>query len=476
MVLKDFDSFLDAPGPVSDAALDELLEFLGVKAHGPAEEWWATRVDAAAEAGAARLIAALAHEDAAVRRVTTCVLCYCYESGVADAVRAIVPADEATRLGLHIVLGTHEGWSPEGDELARFGSAFGALLGSNPHPDMLGALESCIGWPGRVLAELPWAEPGWDTPVRAVDDLLDRAPELHVPWLLALAGDHAPALADSALRRGDPALVEPYGLALLDHPDVEVRRAAVHRLGRWKFDGHLDAAAALLPDPDLGDAALDVLTRADDPRALPRLRELLQEPPDHRLRVVAGLGADLVPDVLAQLARPLPPERAAILVEVTANWGDLLERPEVAALLGRLTSGLFEDPACEAAVIRICHKLSLRRRIGAGLRDRLRVLATCPSLRVRQHAQFALLETGETEWLVPVLIAEITGHPVRTGLPGPHNGNFGKRADTTACAWLGRLGPVAAEALPVLRALMAETEEPGEAREAAAEAHRRISS
>ncbi|MBN6042050.1 HEAT repeat domain-containing protein [Amycolatopsis sp. 195334CR] len=459
MVVRDFDAFLDAPGQVSHEAMDELLEFLGIEARGPAEEWWATRVDAAAEAGRDRLIAALAHENPAVRRVTTCVLCYCYEPGVADAVRAVVPADEGTRLGLHIVLGTHEGWSPEGDELARFGSAFGALLGSHRHPDMLGPLASCAGRPGEVLAELPWAEPDWDTPVRAVDELLDRAPELHVPWLLALAGDHAPELADFALRRGDPVLVEPYGLGLLEHPDVEVRRAAVRRLGRWKFDGHLDAVAALLPDPDLGDAALDTLTRADDRRALPRLRALLDDPADPRLRVVAGLGAELVPDVVARLDGPRAPE----LVEVAANWGALLDRPEVAAWLGRLSE--------EAAVIRFCRRVALRRRIGDELRDQVRVLATGPSLRVRQHAQFALLETGETEWLVAVLIAEIVEHPVRTGRPGPHNGNYGSRADTTACAWLGRLGPVAVEAVTVLRSVVAEA---GEASAAAAEALQRI--
>ncbi|MFI6025705.1 hypothetical protein [Amycolatopsis magusensis] len=266
MVIRDFDSFLDAPGPVSDDALDELLEFLGIEPAGPDEEWWATRVDAAAEAGTARLLPALAHENPAVRRVTTCVLCYCYEPEVADAVRAVCAAhvtDEPTRLGLHIVLGVHAGFSPAGDELARFGSAFGALLDSNPRPDMLGALT-----PSPVLADLPWAEPGWDTPLGAVDSLLARAPGLHLPWLLAMAGpESVPVLADSALRHGDPSLVEPYALAPLRSPDLGTRRAALQRLSRWEFDGRLDAAAGFLDDPDLRDLAVDVLAAAGDRRA-----------------------------------------------------------------------------------------------------------------------------------------------------------------------------------------------------------------
>jgi hypothetical protein len=55
-----------------------------------------------------------------------------------------------------------------------------------------------------------------------------------------------------------------------------------------------------------------------------------------------------------------------------------------------------------------------------------------------------------------------------------HNGNHGWRSDSTACALLGRIGPAAAEAVPVLRSMLAETGAPGEARPEAAEAYWRI--
>ncbi len=461
---EDFDWFLDAPGPVSDRAMSALLSFLNLDP-APDDEWWATRVLAAA--ASPLLPAALAHEDVEVRRVATCVLCY-----ARTAPTVVESDDEATRLGLAVVAGVHRGWCPDDDDVRRFGSAFGALLARRPDPGMRDALTAVLDEPGRLLTALPWAEPGWDTPASAVAELLDRAPPLRTPWLVVMARrapELAAELADAAMYDGAPELLEPYGLALLARPDDDVRRRAIRRLARWRRPAYQDAVAALLPDP----TALEVLADLGDERCLPHLVDLVDRGED-RLRVGFRLGAALVPHVVRRLAGPLPPQHTATLLQAAGAWGDppVFERAEAADAVGRLTD--LGDPDVVSALCEICLRLSMRRALSPAMRERLRTLATGPSLRVRQYAQFALLEAGEREWLVPVLIKEITDHPLRTGRPGPHNGTYGWRADATACAWLGRIGPAAAAALPVLSAMAAETDEPGEARADAAEAYDRI--
>lgn len=82
----------------------------------------------------------------------------------------------------------------------------------------------CTSGAGAVLTALPWAEPGWDDPVPAVDSHLHRMPDLHVEWLLAVAARHpdqTPALADSAARTENARLVEPRASA----PDATMRGA-----------------------------------------------------------------------------------------------------------------------------------------------------------------------------------------------------------------------------------------------------------
>lgn len=463
---EDFDWFLDAPGPVSDRAMSVLLAFLRLDPPQD-DEWWATRVLAAA--ASPLLPAALAHEDVEVRRVATCVLCYARTAPPTDQDRE---TDEPTRLGLAIVDGVHHGWHAEGDDVRRFGSAFGALLARRPDPRMHDALTAVLDEPGRLLTALPWAEPGWDSPANAVADLLDRAPALRTPWLRAMAvraPELAAELADAAMYDGSPELVEPYGLVLLARQDDDVRRRAIHRLSRWRHPAYREAVAALLPDP----TALEVLAALGDRRCLPHLVDLVERA-DERLRVGFRLGAELAPHVLRRLATPLPPAHAATLLQVAGAWGDppVFERDEAAAAVDRLSD--LTDPDVVGALCEICLRLSMRRAMSPAMRQRIRALATGPSLRVRQYAQFALLEAGEREWLVPVLVKEITDHPVRTGGSGPHNGTYGWRADATACAWLGRLGAVAVSALPVLGAMAAETGEAGEARADAAEAYERI--
>lgn len=469
-VTGDFDFFLDAPGEVSDRDMDALLAYLGIEVTLSAHDvdWWAGRVAAAAEAGPARLLAALSEKD--LRRIAAFTLTYCLEPVPLDGIEI---DDVPTRLALHIAAGGQDGWAPDGDDLARFGRAFGALLVKRPaEPGMVAALMLCAGAPGETLTALPWAEPEWDTPVMAVDSLLHRAPAAHVEWLHAMAArhpDHAPALADSAARTEDTTLVEPYGIALLAHHDIGVRRAAVGRLSRrWRTDAYQDAVAALLTDADLAGAATDKLAALLDRRCLPLLVERVARLDG--LRFAHPFGAELLPHVLAKLAEPLPPKAAADLLLAAAPWGEppLLMRPEAAALVARLR----RLPDADGPLINIAHRISLWQRVSDEMRTQLRVLATDLPLRVRQHAQWALLETGETDWLVPVLLREITAHPVRTGADGPHRSGHGWRADATACAWLGRLG--ATEAVPVLRALLSETGEPGAARPAAALAYWRI--
>jgi hypothetical protein len=270
-VTADFDFMVDEPGPVSGHAIDALLSFLGIEVTPPKYEyeWWAERVAAAATADPDRLLSALSTTE--LSRIAAFILTYSADPGPLDGVR---PGDEPTRLALHIASGVHHGWAP-GDDLASFGRAFGVLLASRPvEPDMVAALMLCTGAPGETLAELPWAEPGWDVPVLAVDSLLLlRAPAAHVEWLLAMAIHHpaeAPALADSAERTRDVTLVEKYGIALLAHEDASVRRAAVGRLSRrWHTDAYQDAVAALLTDPEVGDAAVDRLAHLGDRRARP---------------------------------------------------------------------------------------------------------------------------------------------------------------------------------------------------------------
>ena len=462
---EDFDWFLDAPGPVSDRAMSVLLSFLGLDP-APDDEWWTTRV--AAATASPLLPSALAHEDIEVRRLATCVLCY-----ARTAPATLDADDEPTRLGLAIVSGVHHGWRPDGDDVRRFGAAFGALLARRPTAGMHDALTAVLDEPGRLLTALPWAEPGWDTPANAVADLLDRAPEVRRPWLRAMADRGGPVLADeiadAAMYDGAVEFVEPYGLALLDRPDDDIRRRAIRRLSRWRQPAYQDAVAKLLPDP----TALEVLADLADERCVPYLMDLADQGSE-RLRIGFRLGAELAPHVLDRLASPLPPAHTATLLQTAGAWGDppIFERDEAADAVGRLTD--LTDPDVVSALCEICLRLSMRRAMSDPMRARLRVLATGPSLRVRQYAQFALLEAGEREWLVPVLVREITEHPVRTGRAGPHNGTYGWRADATACAWLGCIGKDAVSALPVLSAMAAETGEAGEARADAAEAYERI--
>ena len=471
-VVADFDYNLDAPGPVSHRAMDALLAYLGIEIEEePHEmEWWAERITAAAEADPTRLLAALSIKD--LSRIAAFMLVYCADPGTLAHLEV---DDEPTRLALHIAAGVHGGWSPDGDDLARFGRAFGTLVGSRPAtPDMLPVLMLCTGAVGETLEELPWAEPTWNDPVFAVDDKLRRTPELRVEWLLAMAARHpdeALKLADGAARTGDTRLVEAYGISLLAHDDLAVRRAAVGRLSsEWRTDEYQDAVAALMTDPELGDDATNRLAALKDRRSLPQLVERVDRLPS--LRSAQVFGAELVPHVLRRLAEPLPPKLAADLLITAARWGEppLLMRREAAELVTRLRRA----EGAHGALTEICLRVSWWQRASDAMRAELRVLATEMPVRVRQHAQSALLAAGEKEWLVPVLLREITEHPVRTGADGPHNGGYGWRADDTACVCLGQLGAAAKPAIPVLQTLLTETGEPGEARPAAAEAYWRI--
>jgi hypothetical protein len=388
-VTSDFDFYLDAPSAAWDRAMDALLAFLDIEVvEKPHEmEWWAVRIAAAAEAGPARLLAALSTED--LRRIAAFMLSYCADPGPLDDV---LVDDEPTRLALHIATGVHRGWRPTDDDLAAFGRAFGALLVSRPvTPDMLAALTLCAGAPGRTLTDLPWAEPEWDTPIAAVDDLLHRAPEAHAEWLRTVPVAMRPALADSAARTEDVSLVEPYGIALLAHENVEVRRAAVGRLSRrWRTDAYQDAVAALLTDPDLADAATDKLAELSDHRCLPRLVDRVNRL--ESLRYAHGLGAELLPHVLRKLAEPLPAKAATDMLLTAAQWGDppLLMRPEAAELVARLR----KDPEAHGCLMNICHRVALARSMSQEMRAELRVLATEFPTRVRQRAEYALHEAG----------------------------------------------------------------------------------
>ncbi|GAB3878084.1 hypothetical protein GCM10029964_028220 [Kibdelosporangium lantanae] len=449
-VIEDFDSYLDSPGAASDRAMDKLLAYLGItldaSTDAVAMEWWSSRVGAAAES--TRLTDALAHEDVEIRRIAAFVLTY---RGGGTYVEV---DDVPTRLALAIAGGTDAT-----DALARFGDAFGALLTKRAVP-AVDALLLCHGEPGAVLTKLPWADPEWQTPVEAVEELLDRFPEVHAAWLRMVAErepERVPELADAAAKTGAQDLMGPYGISLLHHPDPEVREKAIYR--DWRSDAYQEAVAALLDDPEVGLSAADRLAWLGDRRALPHLVGQVERV--GRLARCGEFGAELLPYVI----RRLDDEPSADLLLDAALWGEpkLLHRPEAAAVVGRLTD--------EDDLVRVILRVGQWKPISPEMRSQLLYLATASdSLRVRQNAQSALLNAGETVWLVPVLVKEILRHPVRTGADGPWTTDMGWRADALACSWLGRIGPAAHEAVPVLTAMLTETGEAGKAREDAAKA------
>ncbi|GGX45298.1 hypothetical protein [Streptomyces noursei] len=149
VVYRDFDVDLDEPGSRSAAALDALLDDLGVP---EGEGWtlvgpWAEQLSRALAAGVPALLRRFAHPDVAVRRMVPVVLAY-----AAAPADVIVPAirehslhatDPAVRLGLLVVLGRYADHPDVSAQLCRclrgepadaLGAALGLLLRPAPGP------------------------------------------------------------------------------------------------------------------------------------------------------------------------------------------------------------------------------------------------------------------------------------------------------------------------------------------------------
>ncbi|SHM22107.1 hypothetical protein [Streptomyces yunnanensis] len=336
VVYRDFDVDLDEPGSRSGAALDALLDDLGVP---EGEGWalvgaWAEQLSRALAAGVPALLRRLAHPDVAVRRMVPVVLAY-----AAAPADAIVPAirehslhapDPAVRLGLLVVLGRYADRPDVRAQLRRclrgepadaLGAALGLLLRPAPQPGgapavvgsgapstadgagpvedaVVDALALCGGEAGAALGELAWCDPEWAGavpygPVDVVDSWLVGAPEVRSRWLtlmLAALGDGrldavaARVLVEAADRlcAADSTRYACHAAAvgaLLDHPDPAVRRAAVSTNYLHTCGSYLDALAvaasgpAARRDPGVAQAALARLARRGDRRCLAGLRE-----------------------------------------------------------------------------------------------------------------------------------------------------------------------------------------------------------
>ncbi|MFD5541079.1 HEAT repeat domain-containing protein [Streptomyces sp. NPDC127079] len=197
--------------------------------------------------------------------------------------------------------------------------------------------------------------------------------------------------------------------------------------------------------PSLG-GPLKALARSGDPRAVPALAQLLAGPV-----VPAGLGFEVVH--LGRAAAPLAPalrhrlgrvpldapdaaERAAPMLAAVTALADTAAVPEVLRLLRGAPDGLG---AREALVGQAVGALDA---LGSAARAAVPVLRGLLSTRHAAGAAGALwVAEGDADAVLPVLMRELAlgrGRGVRT-----------------AAEQLGRLGPVARDALPALRALAA---------------------
>ncbi|MGG2460971.1 hypothetical protein ACO0M4_14315 [Streptomyces sp. RGM 3693] len=395
VVHRDFDVDLDEPGGRSGAALDALLDDLGVP---EGAGWalvgaWAERLSRALAAGVPALLRRLSHPDAAVRRVVPVVLAY-----------ADVPADEivpgihehsrhapdpAVRLGLLVVLGRYADQPAVRAQLHRclrgepadaLGAALGLLLrpvtgagggassgdGSGAVGDeVVEALALCGGEAGAVLGELAWCDPEWagSVPygsVDTVDSWLAPAPAVRSRWLTLMLAALRDGRLDATAARvlvvaadrlcaADPERYACHAAAvgaLLDHPDPTVRRAAVATNYLAVYGGYLDALAVAASgpaagrDPAVAEAALARLARRGDPRGVPGIRERVAAGTARsELLCTAGeLAGELWPAVRDRLGKDLPAAEVCALLTGTEQWragGPAV--PEVVAVLERLS-------------------------------------------------------------------------------------------------------------------------------------------
>ncbi|MFE4023476.1 hypothetical protein ACFXPZ_39815 [Streptomyces sp. NPDC059101] len=401
VVHRDFDVDLDEPGSRSGAALDALLDGLGVP---EGEGWtlvgeWAERLSRALAAGVPELLRRLSHPDAAVRRMVPVVLAY-----AAAPADEIVPGirehlrhatDPAVRLGLLVVLGryaeqpavrTHLHRCLRGEPAEELGAALGLLLrpatrggaagvgdgvasvgdgGEAVGDEVVEALALCGGEAGAVLGELAWCDPEWAGsvpygPVDTVDSWLAPVPAVRSRWLtLMLAALRDGRLAAPAARvlvaaadrlcAADPERYACHAAAvgtLLDHPDPTVRRAAVATNYLAAYGGYLDALAAAASgpaagrDPEVAEAALARLARRGDARGVPGIRERVAAGTARaELLCTAGeLAGELWPAVRDRLGQDLPAAEICALLTGTEQWrAGGPAVPEVVAVLERLS-------------------------------------------------------------------------------------------------------------------------------------------
>jgi HEAT repeat protein len=264
---------------------------------------------------------------------------------------------------------------------------------------------------------------GWLRDVRSseraisavVDALSASVGDSAVPALLALLGDPRPAIiADAAqiLGRRAAATAAPALAALLEHVDDNVAVAAIEALGTIGGTHAIDALIGVLGRRSFFRTfpALQVLARADDPRAVAPLAALLDDE-SYRIEAARALGRSGCVQAIRPLASLLPQPGDAIVRLVALALADLVARARwhgadehvaevlrgvVGPFLGRFTGALRTGDVAERNAIAV-----VLGRIGdagvvpdlAGLLDdpEVRVAATDALQRITRHEDDALI-------------------------------------------------------------------------------------
>ena len=166
----------------------------------------------------------------------------------------------------------------------------------------------------------------------AVDALSASMGASATPAVLALLGDPRPAVAsDAAQILGRRAAVEaaPALVGLLEHPDDNVAVSAIEALGAIGGPGAIDALIAVLGRRNFFRTfpALQVLARADDPRVVAPLANLLADD-TYRLEAARALGRSGYAQAIPPLSSLLPQAGEAIVRLVALALSDLVDRAE----------------------------------------------------------------------------------------------------------------------------------------------------
>lgn len=150
--------------------------------------------------------------------------------------------------------------------------------------------------------------------------------------VLALLGDPRPAVAsDAAQILGRRAAIEaaPALVGMLEHPDDNVAASAIEALGALGGPCAIDALIAMLGRRNFFRTfpALQVLARADDPRVVAPLANLLDDD-TYRIEAARALGRSGYAQAIRPLSSLLPHAGDAIVRLVALALSDLVARAE----------------------------------------------------------------------------------------------------------------------------------------------------